>query len=379
MTTIAVENPATGEVIGTVPVVGAGGARRDGEPSASRPAGLARARLRGPRRGHAAGPALDARQRRARDRHGRSRRPARPTRTRRRPTSATSCSRSGSGRSRRAEYLADERSHYWGNPAVAGKKLVMRYEPLGVVGVIGPWNFPLVNGFGDCIPALMAGNSVILKPSEVTPLSSLLMAEMFARMRHAGGCLPGRDRRRQHRRGADRRGRLRHVHRLDPYGPAVAKAAAETLIPCHLELGGKDPMIVCADADVEQGRERRRVLLDEQRRAGLHLGRARVRRGADLRRVRAARDREGRQRCARAPPSGPGSVDVGAIIFPPQMEIVERPRARRRGQGREGRWSAAIVRADRAATSTSRPCSWTSTTRWTLHARGDVRPDRCRS
>ena len=60
-----------------------------------------------------------------------------------------------------------------------GKKLVVRYEPVGVVGVIGPWNFPLVNSFGDCIPALMAGNSVILKPSEVTPLSSLLMAEMM--------------------------------------------------------------------------------------------------------------------------------------------------------------------------------------------------------
>src|SRR4029077_4786226 len=75
-------------------------------------------------------------------------------------------------------YLADERIRYWGNPTVAGKKLVVRYEPAGVVGVIGPWNFPLVNGFGDCIPALMAGNSVILKPSEVTPLSSLLVAEM---------------------------------------------------------------------------------------------------------------------------------------------------------------------------------------------------------
>jgi acyl-CoA reductase-like NAD-dependent aldehyde dehydrogenase len=48
-----------------------------------------------------------------------------------------------------------------------------------VVAVIGPWNFPIANSFGDCIPALAAGNSVILKPSEVTPLSSLLMAEMM--------------------------------------------------------------------------------------------------------------------------------------------------------------------------------------------------------
>ncbi len=56
---------------------------------------------------------------------------------------------------------------------------MLRYVPHGLVGVIGPWNYPIVNSFGDCIPALMAGNAVILKPSEVTPLSSLLMAEML--------------------------------------------------------------------------------------------------------------------------------------------------------------------------------------------------------
>ena len=57
---------------------------------------------------------------------------------------------------------------------------MVRYAPLGVVGVIGPWNYPLNNSFGDCIPALAAGNAVVLKPSEVTPLTSLLMAEMLA-------------------------------------------------------------------------------------------------------------------------------------------------------------------------------------------------------
>ena len=45
--------------------------------------------------------------------------------------------------------------------------------------MIGPWNFPLTNSFGDCIPALAAGNAVVLKPSELTPLTSLLMAEML--------------------------------------------------------------------------------------------------------------------------------------------------------------------------------------------------------
>ena len=73
------------------------------------------------------------------------------------------------------KYLADEkvRSH---SPFLLGKKLIVRYEPLGVVGVIGPWNFPLTLCIGDAIPALMAGNTVVIKPSEVTPLTNMLMA-----------------------------------------------------------------------------------------------------------------------------------------------------------------------------------------------------------
>src|SRR5690348_11065569 len=74
------------------------------------------------------------------------------------------------------KYLADERIKS-SSVFVQGKKLILRYRPVGVVGVIGPWNYPLTNSFGDCIPALMAGNSVILKPSEITPLTSLLMLE----------------------------------------------------------------------------------------------------------------------------------------------------------------------------------------------------------
>jgi acyl-CoA reductase-like NAD-dependent aldehyde dehydrogenase len=76
-------------------------------------------------------------------------------------------------------YLADEGVES-ASPFVRGRTLKLRYAPLGVVGVIGPWNYPLNNSFGDCIPALAAGNSVVLKPSEVTPLTSLLMAEMMS-------------------------------------------------------------------------------------------------------------------------------------------------------------------------------------------------------
>ena len=76
-------------------------------------------------------------------------------------------------------YLADEKVES-ASPFVRGRRMVIRYAPVGVVGVIGPWNYPLNNSFGDCIPALAAGNSVVLKPSEITPLTSLLMAEMLA-------------------------------------------------------------------------------------------------------------------------------------------------------------------------------------------------------
>src|SRR3954454_6276567 len=71
-------------------------------------------------------------------------------------------------------YLADEKIRS-SNPFVAGRSLRVRYRPVGVVGVIGPWNYPLTNSVGDCVPALAAGNTVVLKPSEVTPLTSLLV------------------------------------------------------------------------------------------------------------------------------------------------------------------------------------------------------------
>src|SRR4051812_39543485 len=74
------------------------------------------------------------------------------------------------------EFLADEKVRS-ASPFVLGRKLVVRYAPVGVVGVIGPWNYPLTNSFGDCIPALAAGNAVVLKPATLTPMTSLLMAE----------------------------------------------------------------------------------------------------------------------------------------------------------------------------------------------------------
>jgi len=151
-------------------------------------------------------------------------------------------------------YLADERVRT-ASPFVKGRKLIVRHVPVGVVGVIGPWNYPLTNSFGDCIPAMAAGNAVILKPSEVTPLTALLMGECVRECGVPEGVYqvaPGY---------GETGGAL--VDAVDflmftgstATGKKVMERAARTLTPVALELGGKDPMLVLADADLEQNSE----------------------------------------------------------------------------------------------------------------------------
>jgi acyl-CoA reductase-like NAD-dependent aldehyde dehydrogenase len=83
-------------------------------------------------------------------------------------------------------FLAEEKVRT-ASPFVMGRKLTLRYAPVGVVGVIGPWNYPLTHSFGDAIPAMAAGNAVIVKPSEVTPLSAMLMGEALRECGLPGG------------------------------------------------------------------------------------------------------------------------------------------------------------------------------------------------
>jgi acyl-CoA reductase-like NAD-dependent aldehyde dehydrogenase len=148
-------------------------------------------------------------------------------------------------------FLADEPVSV-STVAIVGKKLVTRYEPVGLVGIIGPWNYPLVNSFGDAIPALMAGNSVVLKPSEITPLTSLLLADALL---ECG--MPANVFQIATGRGATGGALIDEADMImftgsTATGRKVMARAAQTLTPVSLELGGKDPMIVLADADVEQ-------------------------------------------------------------------------------------------------------------------------------
>jgi acyl-CoA reductase-like NAD-dependent aldehyde dehydrogenase len=126
------------------------------------------------------------------------------------------------------------------------------YKPYGVVGLITPWNYPFLLGIADAIPALLAGNAVVVKPSELTPLSADLARNLFLESGLDSNLLQivhG---------GADVGAEL--VRSVDyvgftggtEAGRKVAVAASEALIPFSLELGGKNPMIVLEGASIEE-------------------------------------------------------------------------------------------------------------------------------
>jgi acyl-CoA reductase-like NAD-dependent aldehyde dehydrogenase len=220
------------------------------------------------------------------------------------------------------KYLEDEHVPSWNNPVVAGKRLIIRYAPVGVVGVIGPWNYPITNSFGDCIPALAAGNSVILKPSEVTPLSSLLMAEMLRECGIPEGVF-------QVATGDGSTGAAL-TDQVDcimftgsaKTGRAVMKAAADRLIPCYLELGGKDPMIVLADANLDRAANAAAYYsMNNGGQVCISVERVYVEAPVYEEFVQKVSDniRQLRQ----GAPAGIASVDVGAVTFAPQIDVVD--------------------------------------------------------
>jgi acyl-CoA reductase-like NAD-dependent aldehyde dehydrogenase len=221
-----------------------------------------------------------------------------------------------------AKYLAEERVKS-SSPFVKGRKLIVRHVPVGVVGVIGPWNYPLLNSFGDCIPALAAGNAVMMKPSEVTPLTSMLMGEM---LRECGlpedvyQVVPGY--------GETGAALIDEVDFVmftgsTATGRKVMERAARTLTPVSLELGGNDPMIVCADAGLE--RAANAAVHYSMQNAGqscTSTERVYVEEPVYDEFVRLVTDKVNALR--QGAPGGAGSVDVGAVIHPPQSDIVER-------------------------------------------------------
>jgi betaine-aldehyde dehydrogenase len=142
------------------------------------------------------------------------------------------------------EYMADHTS-------------LIRREPIGVVGQIAPWNYPLMMAGWKIGPALAAGNTVVLKPAETTPMTTLRLAELAAEFLPQGvlNVIAGH---------GDPAGQALVTHpEVDMVsltgsvetGKWIARAAADTLKRVHLELGGKAPVIVFDDADLETALE----------------------------------------------------------------------------------------------------------------------------
>jgi succinate-semialdehyde dehydrogenase/glutarate-semialdehyde dehydrogenase len=137
------------------------------------------------------------------------------------------------------------------------KKSYLRFYPRGVIGIISPWNYPFSIPTGDAVAALMAGNAVVVKPSEFTPI---IMEKTRALLEEAG--LP--------------RGLFAVVQGKGDVGAELIRAgvnmmvftgsvatgkkvniaSAEQMIPCVLELGGKDPAIVLPDADLDSAAQK---------------------------------------------------------------------------------------------------------------------------
>jgi betaine-aldehyde dehydrogenase len=139
---------------------------------------------------------------------------------------------------------------------LAGHTSFVRREPIGVVGQVTPWNYPLMMAVWKIAPALAAGNTVVLKPSDTTPMSTVLLAEVAAEFLPPGvlNVVCG-DRDTGRALVTHPTPRLVAITGSVRAGMQVAQAASADLKRVHLELGGKAPVIVHADADVAAAAE----------------------------------------------------------------------------------------------------------------------------
>ena len=154
-------------------------------------------------------------------------------------------------RKRAEKFLADLHPRPHGL-LTASKRLTITYRPYPVVGVICPWNFPILIALADSVPALLAGAAVAIKPSELTPLATREIVRGWREDLGAPGvleCLTGAG-----ATGASLGDEADYIQFTGSTrtGRKIAQRAAERLIPYSLELGGKDAMIVLADADLER-------------------------------------------------------------------------------------------------------------------------------
>jgi acyl-CoA reductase-like NAD-dependent aldehyde dehydrogenase len=153
---------------------------------------------------------------------------------------------------RRSGKILASRTIVPSNIALWRKRVTITQEPYGVIGIISPWNYPLLLPASTALAALVAGNAVVLKPSELTPATAVRLGELL----HESGVPDGVF---QTLTGDGTTGAALASAEIDKLfftgsaatGRKVAAACAARLIPCALELGGSDPAIVLDDADLD--------------------------------------------------------------------------------------------------------------------------------
>ncbi|GAB2812397.1 aldehyde dehydrogenase family protein [Actinocorallia aurea] len=201
------------------------------------------------------------------------------------------------------------------------QKCVLEYQPLGVVGVIGPWNYPVYTPMGSITYALAAGNAIVFKPSEYTPGTGALLAEIFSSvvpeqpvfqvvtgLGATGAALC--------RSGVDKIA----FTGSPPTAKRVMAACAETLTPVVIEGGGKDAFLVDDDADLETAADQ--AVFGAMANAGQTC--VGVERVYVHEKVYGEFVRKVVEKAARLTPgSGPGA-SFGPITMPGQLEIIER-------------------------------------------------------
>jgi len=220
-----------------------------------------------------------------------------------------------------------------GTGLILTKSAHKQYEPLGVIGVISPWNFPFMLPALPLVQALAGGNGVVLKPSEITPRSGRLLIELF---QEALADFPGLV---QVVEGDGAVGAALVQAGVDkiafigggPTGKRVLQGAAEMLTPVVLELGGNDAAIICEDADLP--RAARGVVWGAMANAGqccIGIDRALVCETVHDRFVTLLREEMGRLRL------GTGEdADVSRLAFPRQRDTLDRLIADAKAMGAE--------------------------------------------
>ena len=200
---------------------------------------------------------------------------------------------------------------------------VVRFEPRGVIGIISPWNFPLVIPMGGVIEALVTGNACVVKPSEVTPLilreakriydSTGLPEDLFGVVYGFGPT-----------------GQALIDSGIDfcvftgavETGRRVAAACGQRLVPCTMELGGKAPLIACEDCDIE--RTANAIVYGGYANAGQAcISVERVYAHESVHDALLERVRQGLERLRQGDPAK-DYVDIGAIIFPKQIDVARK-------------------------------------------------------